>query len=327
MRALAQLHQQFANPVDALDELKSAKNIAIVMVEAVLPRDGVREGERVDVSVSSIGSAQSLEGGRLLITPLVGPNPKDSRGVMAMASGPITLENPDVPTVGRVPAGATLERDWIHNYIANGSDLAVYRQRTNVRPLDWIRVDEPHITFVIDEPHAEWAVADSIAQAINEDMSINAISTGDTMNAIAMAFDPRSVIVRIPEAERNNPAPFIARLERLPLTVLFNEARVTINRKAGSIVITGNVEISHTIISYKGLSIQTLVPEPPVVEQVPQLEQRDFLKIDPQNKGGAQLTDLIDALSVLRVPAEDRITIIEQLHKTGRLHATLKVED
>jgi flagellar P-ring protein precursor FlgI len=135
------------------------------------------------------------------------------------------------------------------------------------------------------------------------------------------------VIVRIPEAEYVNPAPFLARLESLQLFMPFTEARVTIHRKSGAIVITGDAEISPAGVAYKGLTITTLVPEPEPTPENPRVVEREFVALDPQKKGGAKLTDLVDALNQLRVPAEDRITIIEQLHKTGRLHATLVVEE
>ena len=125
MRALAQAHRRFANPILTLDELKGAKNVAIVEVEATLPRDGFREGERVDVKVASVGAAKSLLGGRLLLTPLVGPHPDDPRGAMALAGGPLQLEDPEVPTVARIARGATLEQSWIHNYLVLGRDLEV----------------------------------------------------------------------------------------------------------------------------------------------------------------------------------------------------------
>lgn len=327
LAALAQLHSRFANPVDTLDELSKVKNVAIVVVEATLPRDGVREGEQVDVQVSSVGAAKSLKGGYLLRTPLLGLNRNDERGTMAMAGGPLQIEDEENPTVARIADGATLERDWIHNYVALGRELSVYRSRSSVRPLDWVRPDEPYVTFVIDGPHAEWAMAYTIAQAINEEASISEIAGGNANDRIAVAFDPRTVMVRVPESERLNPAPFIARLERLQLFMPFTEARVSIHRKSGLIAITGDAEISPTIISYKGLTINTVIPQPVESEGTSRTVESNFVPIDPQNKGGAKLTDLVEALRQLRVPEQDRITIVERLHRMGQLHATLKVED
>jgi flagellar P-ring protein precursor FlgI len=327
MRALAQAHHRFANPILTLDELKDARNVALVEVEATLPRDGAREGDQVDVRISSIGAAKSLAGGRLLPTPLVGPHPDDPRGVMALAGGPLQVEDPELPTAARIAQGATLEQNWIHNYVALGQDLEIYRTRGQVRPLHWLRPDEPYVTFVIDEPVAEWSVATAIAQAINEESSVDEVASGNTQDQIAMAFDPRTVVVRVPAEERAYPAPFLARLESLQLFMPFTEARVTIHRSSGSIVITGDVEIAPAVITHKGLTITTLVPEPPPNPNMPREVETNWLALNPHKKPAAKLQDLVDALTRLRIPAEDRITIIEQLNKTGKLYARVIVED
>lgn len=245
-----------------------------------------------------------------------------------MASGPLHIEDPTVPTVARISEGATLEQDWVHNYIALGRDLTVYRERSAVRPMDWINPDESYITFVIGKPHAEWSVAYTIAQSINEEMSIPGTTTGDLDAQIALAFDPRTVIVRLPQAERANPAPFLARLETLPLAVLpFTEARVTINRKAGTIVLSADTEIAPAVVTVGSLTITTTVPEPPATEEIPRIEERSFIAIDPRKKETARLSDLMEALNQLRVPIEDRIAILVELEKNGKLQATLRMED
>jgi flagellar P-ring protein FlgI len=323
MQALAKAHERFANPVINLEELKNAKNVAIVLVEATLPRDGAREGERVDVEISSVGAAKSLQGGRLLVTPLVGPNPQDPRGTMALAAGPLHIEDTSVPTVGKIAQGATLEQDWIHNYIALGGELEIYKKRGQVRSLEWIRPDAAYVTFVIEENVASWGVANTIAQAINADANVTAVASNDLSAQIALAYDPRTVVVRIPEAERADPAPFLARLEILELFMQFAEARVTINRRTGTIVMTGDVEIAPAVISHKGLTVETLVPERPPTPENPKIVQQTFVGLDPAHKGGARLADLLEALNRLQVQAPDKIAIIDQLRKTGKLYATV----
>jgi flagellar P-ring protein FlgI len=325
IQALAKAHERFANPIVSLDELKTVKNVAIVLVEAVLPRDGVREGERVDVQVSSIGAAKSLQGGRLLVTPLVGPNPQDTRGAMALAAGPLHLEDTTIPTVAKIVQGATLEQDWVHTYIALGKDLAISRNRAGGRTSEWVKANEPYVTFVIEESTASWGVANTIAQAINADVAITAAGD-DAGNQIAMACDPRTVVVRMPEAERADPAPFLARLEVLDLFMQFAEARVTINRRTGTIVMTGDVEIAPAVVSHKGLTVETLVPERPATPENPRLTKQEFIGLDPSHKGGARLVDLLDALNRLQVPAPDKIAILDQLKKTGKLYATVVEE-
>jgi flagellar P-ring protein precursor FlgI len=320
-KSLAQLYRRFANPINNLAALKDVKNVAIVQIEAVLPQDGAREGERIDVHISSIGAAKSLAGGRLLLTPLVSPHPDDPR-ILAMASGPVEIEDPSKPLVGRIAQGAVLEQDWVHTYVSYGHSLP-----EPIRGRSWVRQDQPYVTFVLDDPHSEWAMAYTIAQSINEESSIPEVATGNTNAQIAMAMDPRTVLVRIPETEQANLAPFLARLENLQLFMPFTEARVTIHRKSASVVITGDVEISPAVVTYKGLTITTTIPDVPPTPENPRVIEKDFVPVDPQHKGGAKLADLVDALNQLRVPAPDRITIIEQLYKTGKLHATVSVED
>lgn len=324
IQSLARLQQTFGNPVVSLDQLKDTKNVAIVQIDATLPKDGVREGERIDVMVSSLGPAKNLKGGRLVVTPLVGPNPNDRRGVMALASGPLMLEDPEVPTVARISQGATLEQNFVHHYVALGRELP-----PSVRSRPFIFSDERYVTLVIDEPHAEWGIAHTIAQTINSDLGVGVAQTGDANEEgeMATAVDPRTVVVRIPRVDRNNPASFIYRIEKHPLIMPLTEARVTIHRASGTIVISGTVEISPAVISHKGLTITTIVPPVKPNPENPRLEEQRFIGLDPHNKGGAKLRDLVDALNRLQVPAEDRITIIQKLHKNGDLHATLLVED
>lgn len=316
---LAALHKTFASPVLSPELLKDAKNVAIVQVEATLPRDGAREGDRVDVVVSSLGPAKSLKGGRLLLTPLVGPNPDDVRGVMALASGPLALEAADTPTVGRVSEGATLEQDWIHNYIALGRELP-----DQIRAREGILADEPYVTLVIDEPHAEFAVAYTIARTINSESQVEA---GESDMQWAVAIDPRTVVVRVPPADRRNPAGFLYRIEGYQLIMPATEARVIIHRASGTIVISGDAEIAPAVISHKGLTITALVPAPQPNPDNPQLVTQQFVAVDPEHKAGAKLQDLVDALNQLRVPGPERITIIQKLHEIGRLNATLIVEN
>lgn len=318
MRPLMQFYKRMAMPVISPEEFKDVDNVAIVAVEIVLPDNGVREGERVDVFVSSVGPAKSLLGGRLLMTPLTGPNPEDG-SVWATAAGPIKLEEQGVETVGRIAQGATLERNWIHSYIVPGRELP-----PEIRERTWVRPGDYYVTFVLNHPHAEWAISDTIAETINREESSPDLATGDARNQIALAIDPRSVLVRVPPQERQNPAPFLARLEGLQLFMPYTEARVTINRKTGSIIITGDAEIYPVAISHGGLTITTTIPEP--TPGAPRVEQRDWVKVDPDRKGGTSLEDLVAALNQLRVPVEDRIAIVEQLHKIGKLHATLIVE-
>ncbi|MBI4580430.1 MAG: flagellar basal body P-ring protein FlgI [Planctomycetes bacterium] len=327
LRSLARLYRNYGIDAATLDELRNAKNVAIVEVEATLPQEGVREGDRVDVRVVSAGGAKSLAGGQLFMTPLVSGNPMDTR-VMAVASGPLQLPDPEMPTVARIAQGATVERDFIHNYVALGRELAVYAVRSASRPLEWLQADERYVTFVIEEAHAEWSIAHTIAQCINEEALVSDMDTGEgDQGQLAVAFDPRTVIVRLPRADWDNPAPFVFRLEKMQLIMPLTEARVVIDRTSGTIVVKGDVEISPVALTHKSLTIVTTMtggPEP--APGTPRTSTGSFLAVDPQHRGGAKLMDLLEALNQLKVPAEDRIGIIENLHKGGQLHANLIVQ-
>ena len=90
-----------------LVDLKDTKNVALVIVTATVPGAGARQGDKLDCVVSSVGSAKSLAGGRLFMTPLIGPDPRNRR-VFGFAEGPITLEDPRKPP----PAASTTAAGW-----------------------------------------------------------------------------------------------------------------------------------------------------------------------------------------------------------------------
>jgi flagellar P-ring protein precursor FlgI len=134
----------------------------------------------------------------------------------------------------------------------------------------------------------------------------------------------------VPDYERANPASFIANVMEAYIdgSQVTGAARVVINERTGTIVMSGDVEISPTIVSHDGLTITMLKPAP--VEDdgnpKPQIVTEEFLSLDPANRGGARLADLLAAFNQLKVPAEDRITIVKQMHDAGQLHAELVIQ-
>lgn len=286
---------KFEIPVPA-SALTDTKNVAIVMVEATIPDNGVREGDRIDIRVNSSGAAKSLAGGHLVPTPLQGPGLDK---VFALASGPIRLTDPKVKTSGIVSDGATMEADVIHNYINE----------------DW------QITLVLEDVHASHALASVIAQMINEGAS----EIGQ-LQRVAIAAGPKNVIVEIPDAERVNPADFIARVESTELLMPPGEARVVINRKTGTIVIDESVEIGPAVISHNGMSITT-TPTPPggAAEPVPETRYAASINAPRTDHGGARLRELVDALNQLSVPSKDIIEIVENLYRLGKVKGKLVI--
>ena len=105
--------------------------------------------------------------------------------------------------------------------------------------------------------------------------------------------------------------------------MLSTKARVTINQKTGTIIMTGDVEISPVVISHNGLSISTIMPPPQPSPRNPMVTDHQAIAISTTGQGNGNLQDLVAAMEQLKVPALDRIQIIEELYKTGKLHAEL----
>src|SRR5213596_1111515 len=118
IKPLASMLSKFSDPA-TVQELGKVGNVALVSITATIPADGVRNGDKLDVFVTSLGSAASLKGGRLFVTPLQGPVPVQGDLVLALAQGPVTLEDPSTPTVGKVGGGAVMEVDLKSDYIDN----------------------------------------------------------------------------------------------------------------------------------------------------------------------------------------------------------------
>jgi flagellar P-ring protein FlgI len=275
-------------------ELANAQNVAVVNMTVHIGKNGARKGDRLDVYVTSFGAASSLKGGRLFVTPLQGAWADNN--VWAMAEGPVVLEDPSVPTVGVIKGGAIMEADIPRNF-----------------------VDDGKVTFVLDDPSADWTTASTIAKVINE-------SEAPDGQTLAIAADPKTIVVMVPKNERERPDSFISRVQRLPVPMLPTEARVQINDRTGTMIITGDVEISPVVISHKGLTISTILPPMVPTLRNPVVERKGFVTLDTTNQGGAKLQDLVNALEQLKVSSEDRITIVKELHKTGKLHAKLILE-
>ena len=287
---------KFGDPV-TVQQLSNAANVAIVMVTATVPSSGARDGDHLDVNISSIGAAASLKGGRLFVTPMQGPTPIPVAQPFAFAEGPITIEDLSTPTVGVIRAaagGAVMETDMPARVI----DAA------------------GRFTLILDEYSSSWGTASRIAKIIND-------SEGTDGETLATAIDGKNIIVTIPQSERDHPDSFIGRIQQLPVQMLATKARVTINQKTGTIIMTGDVEISPVVISHNGLSISTILPPPNPTARNPIITDHQAIAISTTDQGNGNLQDLVAAMEQLKVAAQDRIEIIEELYKTGKLHAEL----
>jgi flagellar P-ring protein FlgI len=292
IKPLAAMLSKLNNNTD-VRELTNAANVALVSLSVTIPAQGARDGEELDVYVTSVGAAKSLRGGRLVFTPLTGPVP--GSGIYAGAQGAVTIEDPKVLTHAVIKGGAVMESDFLPEVMQNG-----------------------RINLVLLKPFASWTTASTIAKLIND-----AEGSGETL---AVAVDAKNIVVTIPANERAQHTNFIDRVLRYPVPSVPNEARVQINEKTGTIIITGDVEILPVVISHKGLTITTITPPPAPNARTPQLTEHRAIPIDPSAQGGAKLQELVDALDMIKVPAEERITIVKELHKTGKLRAKLILE-
>ncbi len=293
IRPLAAMLSKLADPSTVRD-LANAQNVALVTVSVTLPATGVRNGDHIDAYVSSVGAASSLNNGRLLFTPLQVPLP--TGGVFAFAEGPIVLEDVTSPLSAVIKGGAVMDAD-----------------------LPAKTIDEKgQLMLVLKSPAASWTAASTIAKIIND-------AEGQGGETLAIALDPKNVRITIPPLERERPDSFISRVQRLPVPMFSSEARVEINEKSGTMVLTGDVEISPVVISHRGLTISTITPAPIATVRTPVVTEKGIVALDTAKSGGARLQDLVDALDQLKVPAAERITIIKELYQTGKLHAKLLV--
>jgi flagellar P-ring protein precursor FlgI len=297
MRPLQALLGHFEDPVQVAKELKNANNVAIVMLAVNVPSTGVHKGDRLNVKVSAI-AAKSLKGGRLFSTPMLFPY-DTSKTVLAIASGDLVLDDETIPTQATIRAGATggatvVQDVTMHNY-DNGSFI-----------------------LCLTPAAASFANATAIAQAINQE-----VEQQTNGQPIAFATDAATVQVDIPKPELAQPAEFVARIQQLMVPDFPGTARVLINSKTKTIVFSGDVELTPTAISSNGLTITVTQPNQPAN---PPGAQVDFLALDPAKQGGAKLQDLVDAFNLLKVSADDRITIIKQLYDAGALKCQLQVD-
>jgi len=313
MKALTAMMERFGVVVEEIEDVQDAKNVAIVAVEVVIPAHGIREGERLDVAVTAL-AAKSLRGGRLLSTPLI-YHDRNVKELFGFAHGPISVDAETV-TGGRIRGGARMERDVLISVVATGMEL---RSTGFTHP--WIQSAATYLTLVLDEAHAGWSMAAAVAQAVDKELSLSA-----AVDRVALAMDSKNVIVLLPEHQRGDPASWIRDVERTPLLMESNEARVTINRRTGTIVVTGDTRLSPVIISQLGMTVTVLNPGPDETAlQVP-YDQRNFVALGTAPAPTANVNELLEALNQLKVPFADRAAILEQIHRAGKLHARMLYE-
>jgi flagellar P-ring protein precursor FlgI len=294
-------------PPALLQSTVQVKNIAAVIVTASLPAFA-RSGMAVDVTVSSIGDAKSLEGGVLLLTPLRGPDGQ----VYAEAQGPLTLGGYSAgvsgnskisnhPTVGRVPNGGTVERSM-------AVDLA--RMTT--------------VSLMLREP--DFTAARDIASAINQKYGKN----------VSVATDSRQVNVQVGTSGISSVPELISQIQNLSV-IVHPLAKVVVNERTGTIVMGGDVKLSAVSVLHGGLTVevstkyQVSQPNPlskggeTVVVPDQQVQAQESAAKSIRLAEGASVEDLISGLQAMGATARDIVAILQAIKAAGGLQAELEV--
>jgi flagellar P-ring protein precursor FlgI len=283
------------------------KNVAAVFITASLPAFA-RPGSKVDVVVSSAGDAKSLEGGVLLMSSLRGPDGQ----VYAEAQGPIALggysegavgqlKSVNHPTVGRIPAGAIVEREAM-------VDLKKFQT----------------VSLLLRNP--DFTAARDMADAINQEFH----------HPVANAVDSRTVEVDVASAGAASVPILIARVQALSISVQA-PAHVVINERTGTIVMGGNVTLSPVSVLHGSLSIQVDTtfsvsqPQPfsntgtttPVANTAVSVKDQPAQAIRLEN--GANVDDLIRGLHAIGATSHDIVAILQAIKAAGGLQADLEV--
>ena len=291
--------------VETIGNLAS-DNIAVVMVDAVFPAFG-KQGTQIDVRVSSLYDCESLEGGTLLETMLYGMD----KEVYAVSRGPLSIGgfNADAGggsvrknhvTVGRIPMGATIERE-IPSTITDGE----------------------RITLQLKRP--DFITANKIQEAINSSLN----------DAVASALGAGAINVKIPLQQQSDLVAFIALLQGINVQPDF-PGRVVINERTGTLVIGGDVMIRPCQVAHGNLTVKidsesfVSQPEPfsPGGETVVTEEQTvDVLEGEAyfNEVKGTSAGDVAMSLNKLKVSPRDMIAIFQALREAGALDADLEI--
>jgi len=284
------------------------KNVAAVMLHATLP-PFIKKGQKIDVTASSVGNAKSLRGGTLLMSPLKGADGK----VYAVAQGNLLVgglgvEGSDgskitinVPSVGRVPNGAIVERT-VKNSLGSANKL------------------------VLNLFTADFTTASKMAEAINQQYGAGT----------AKPLDPISIEVQAP-VKLSDKITFISMIENITVKPGTASARVIINSRTGTVVISSAVRVSPAAVSHGNLVVtiqeNKLVSQPNAFSKVGNTEVVNDSQISVTNEDnrmfmfdpGVNLNDIVRAVNEVGAAPGDLVAILEALKMAGALHAELIV--
>lgn len=276
------------NPVD----IKS-KNVAAVVVTANLGAFA-RQGDKFDITVSSIGDAKSLEGGTLLMTPLKGVDGK----IYALAQGPVTIGGKNdggsasLPTTGMVYEGGNVEREI---------NIDLYNQK--------------YVTLSLKESNFKNSV--SIQQAINSFYNTQ----------VAVAMDPRTI--KLEKPENKSMVEFLAEIQGIDMNYEIKN-KIIINERTGTIVAGIGIEVKPIILTQGGITIKIKEQATPSKPAGSMTVDDDLVIGTNQNEiytknGTTTVANLVRALQKLGATPKDIISILETMKSAGSISAELKV--
>ncbi len=283
------------------------KNAAAVMITAELP-PFAKPGQRIDVTVAAIGKAKSLRGGTLLMTPLQGADQE----VYAIAQGNLAVgglgvEGEDgskitinVPSTGRIPDGATVER----------------------------MVDTPFATssaLVFNLRESDFTTAQRVSDAINKTLG----------GGVASAVDAVSIAVRAPATPEQRIA-LLSVIENIEVSPATPAARVIVNSRTGTVVMGAGVRVSPAAVAHGNLTVK--IGEDPQVSQPNEFSRGQTVVLPDSNiaveqekarmfefKPGVSLDDIVKQVNAIGASPGDLVAILEALKQAGALRAELIV--
>ena len=315
LQSMQSLISQFGVTTGSVLDL-NGKNSAAVIVTAELPAFA-KPGQRLDVTVSTVGQSISLRGGTLLMTPLLGADGEAYAVAQGnLLVGGLGVEGADgsslivnVPTVGRIPGGGTVER---------------------LIETDFLDTDN----LILNLHQGDFSITNQVAEAINDVFG----------GGIAVPLDSRSVKVRAP-VDPSQKVSFISMLENIEIEPERQSAKVVVNARTGTVVIGGDVRVTPAAVTHGSLTVR--VDENPTVTQqnavaavdgaviaapgdavetedtditVDQEPARAFM-FDP----GVELSEIVEAINAVGTSPADLVAILEALREAGSLRAELVI--
>ena len=313
LQSLQSMVSQFGLVTDAAN--LTAKNAAAVMVTAEMPAF-MKPGQRLDVTVSTVGGARSLRGGTLLMTPMLGADGETYAVAQGnLVVGGLGVDGNDgssvvvnVPTVGRIPRGASVEK----------------------------MVDTPFQTtenVILNLHQADFSTALRVSDAVNDVFGPD----------VAVPLDASSIKIRAP-MDPSQKVSFVSLLENIEVNPARPAARVIINARTGTIVIGGDVRVTPAVVTHGSMTVKvredqeivqgeatttttngvtTTTPGAATAVADSEIEIEEEVAKAFIFDTGVELSDIVDSINAVGAGAADMVAILEALREAGALRAEI----